>query len=48
MLIKKELQDLPLSPGPDPTKRVPLTAGAAVHRLPKCGDILALDVHKNR
>lgn len=48
MLIKKELQDLPLSPAPDPTKRVPLTAGAAVHRLPKCGDILAVDVYGKR
>lgn len=48
MLIKKELQNLPLSPAPAPTKRIPLTAGAAVHQLPKCGDILAVDVYENR
>lgn len=48
MLIKKELQNLPMSPSPAPTKRVPLTAGAAVHQIPRCGDILAVDVYKNR
>lgn len=48
MLIKKELQNLPLSPSPAPTKRAPLTAGAAVHQLPRCGDVLVVDVYKNR
>lgn len=48
MLIKKELQNLPLSTSPAPTKKVPLTAGAAVHQLPRCGNILAVDVYKNR
>ncbi|ANU53043.1 PcfJ domain-containing protein [Acutalibacter muris] len=48
MLIKKELQNLPLSPAPDPTKKIPLTAGAKIHQLPRCGRILALDVYQQR
>lgn len=46
MLIKRELQNLPLSPAPDPTKEIPLTAGAKLHQLPRCGKILALDVYE--
>lgn len=48
MLIKKELQNLPLTSAPDPTKKVPLTAGAKIHQLPHCGRILALDMYQKR
>ena len=48
MLIKKELQDLPLSHAPAPTKAIPLTAGAAIHQLSRCGKVLALDVYEKR
>lgn len=47
MLIKTELQNLPLSPTPAPTKKHPLTAGAAVYQLPKCGETLVLDVYED-
>ncbi len=47
MLIKKELQNLPLSPTPAATKKHSLTAGAAVHQLHRCGKTLAVDVYKN-
>ena len=48
MLIKKELQSLPLSPSPAPTKDIPITAGATIHHLPRCGDVLSVDVYKNQ
>ena len=48
MLIKKELQNLQLSPSPTPTEEIRLTAGAAVHHLPRCRNILAVDVYENQ
>lgn len=48
MLIKKELEKLPLSPGPKPPKKVQFTAGAAVHELPRCGEVLAVDVYDRK
>ena len=48
MLIKKILEALPLTPGPKPPKNVELTAGAAVHELPRCGEVLAVDVYNRK
>ena len=48
MLIKKILEALPLTPGPKPPKKTELTAGAAVHELPRCGEVLAVDVYDRR
>ena len=42
MLIKKLLENLPLSPAPKPPKKVEFTSGAAVYDLPRCGEVLAL------
>ncbi len=47
MLIKKLLTPLPLSPAPKPRKGVPCTAGAAVHDLGRCGQVLAVDVYEH-
>lgn len=44
-MIKKLLENLPLSPAPKPPKKVELAAGAAVHELPRCGMVLAVDVY---
>ena len=44
-MIKKLLENLPLSPAPKPPKKVELAAGAAVHELPRCGTVLAVDVY---
>ncbi len=38
MLIKKLLESLPLTPGPKPPKKADLSAGAAVHELPRCAE----------
>lgn len=48
MLIKKMLEALPLTPGPKPPKKVEFTAGAAVHELPRCGEVLAVDVYNRK
>ncbi|MEY8311759.1 PcfJ domain-containing protein [Oscillospiraceae bacterium 42-9] len=48
MLIKKLLEQLPLSPAPIPPKKVEYTAGAAVHELPHCGEVLAVDVYSSK
>ncbi len=48
MLIKKMLENLPLSPAPKPPKKVEYTAGAAVHELPRCGEVLAVDVYDRK
>lgn len=48
MLIKKILEALPLTPGPKPPKKVQLTAGAAVHQLNRCGEVLAVDVYNRK
>lgn len=48
MLIKKILEALPLTPGPNPPKKVQLTAGAAVHQLNRCGEVLAVDVYNRK
>ena len=48
MLIKKLLEDLPLTPGPKPPKKVEFTAGAAVHDLPRCGEVLVVDVYNRK
>ena len=48
MLIKKLLENLPLSPTPKPPKKVEFTAGAAVHDLLRCGEVLAVDVYNRK
>ncbi len=48
MLIKKNLENLPLSPAPKPPKKVEFAAGAAVHELPRCGEVLAVDVYSRK
>lgn len=48
MLVKKILETLPLTPGPKPPKKVEFTAGAAVHDLPRCGEVLAVDVYNRK
>ncbi len=48
MLIKKELEKLLLSPAPKPPKKVEFAAGAAVHELPRCGEVLAVDVYNRK
>ena len=48
MLIKKELEKLPLSPAPKPPKKVEFIAGAAVHELARCGEVLAVDVYNRK
>lgn len=48
MLIKKLLEALPLTPGPKPPQKVEFTAGAAVHDLPRCGEVLAVDVYNRK
>ncbi len=48
MLIKKLLEALPLTPGPKPPKKVEFTAGAAVHDLPRCGEVLVVDVYNRK
>lgn len=48
MLIKKELEALPLTPGPKPPKKAEFSAGAAVHELPRCGEVLAVDVYNRK
>ena len=48
MLIKKLLENLPLSPAPKPPKKVEFAAGAAVHDLPRCGEVLAVDVYNRK
>lgn len=48
MLIKKLLEQLPLSPAAIPPKKVEYTAGAAVHELPRCGEVLAVDVYSSK
>lgn len=45
MLIKKILETLPLAPAPKPHGRIEYAAGAAVHDLPRCGKVLAVDVY---
>jgi len=46
MLFKSELKNLPLTAGPKPTKRVPITAGVEVFQLKKSGQILTIDVYE--
>lgn len=48
MLIKKELEKLPVTPAPKPPKKIEYTAGAAVHELPRCGEVLAVDVYNRK
>ena len=48
MLIKKLLESLPLTPGPKPPQKVEYTAGAAVHELPRCGEVLVVDVYSRK
>ncbi len=48
MLVKKILETLPLTPGPKPPKNVEFSAGAAVHDLPRCGEVLAVDVYNRK
>lgn len=48
MLIKKLLESLPLTPGPKPPQKVEYTAGAAVHQLSRCGEVLAVDVYSSK
>lgn len=48
MLIKKILEALPLTPGPKPPQKAECTAGAAVHELPRCGEVLAVDVYSRK
>ena len=48
MLVKKILETLPLTPGPKPPKKVEFIAGAAVHDLPCCGEVLAVDVYNRK
>ncbi len=48
MLIKKLLEDLPLTPGPKPPKKVEFIAGASVHELPRCGEVLVVDVYNRK
>lgn len=45
MLIKKILEALPLTPAPKPHGRIEYAAGAAVHEVPRCGKVLAVDVY---
>lgn len=48
MLIKKELERLPLTPGPKPAGKVMYSAGAALHDLPRSGQVLAVDVYNRK
>ncbi|WP_300685471.1 PcfJ domain-containing protein [Acutalibacter sp. 1XD8-36] len=48
MLIKKLLEALPLTPGPKCPKKTDFTAGAAVHELARCGEVLAVDVYNRK
>ncbi|MEY8575980.1 PcfJ domain-containing protein [Oscillospiraceae bacterium 21-37] len=45
MLVKKILEALPLTPAPKPHGMIEYAAGAAVHKLPRCGKVLAVDVY---
>lgn len=48
MLIKKELERLPLMPSPQPEKDAQYSAGATLHKLPRCGQVLAVDVYNRK
>ncbi len=48
MLIKKILEALPLTLAPKPHGKVQYTAWAAVHELPKCGKVLAVDDYNQK
>lgn len=45
MLIKKILKTLPLTHSPKPYGKLKYLAGAAVHELPRCGKVLAVDAY---
>lgn len=47
MLIKKLLVALPLSPAPKQSRKTSYTAGATVHNLERCGQVLTVDVYEN-
>ncbi len=46
MLIKNELMNLPLTPGPKAKKKCSFTAGIATFTPKRCGEILAIDVYE--
>lgn len=48
MLVKKILETLLLTPAPKPHGRIEYAAVAAVHKLPRCGKVLAVDVYNQK